>query len=625
MPQAPTIDCNKIDCGESLLSNYSSEGAEPYPPYYAVVYPPLNPPPLDQEWSMPGCLYVCKSYISQEDANLCALRQSILCIDGPPGEEIWYSAPATCSANCPDGTVFYYTVPAGMFIARTYAEALAQAQAFACLRAQEDRFCIQEPPRCACTGNIYSVTISTDVGRTGLTWTIVGSLPPGLTLTSTSTAAIISGIPILKGTYAFQIVATDANGNYAIKVVTIQVVAITTTALDDFIIGTPYSYQLTADGGSGNYSWRVATGTLPDGLTISTSGLISGTPTVSATGGTLTFEVIDLTCEEETHQFFTPRIRLTTIGTTTVKTKRGWPEYVPSTGALYKTMSWTGFQLQLANTAGSINPFSPVEFCAGARYTYSGYSQIDINGNFIATHNKILTAACSKQPFPGVDVNLNFSLSSLLGYCWTPDPGSCSTCSADEGSWVSMGNRATHSQFDFPGNMIQLGQYASSTPTTWNYNSVGLIGGLALLVGVQNFPETTYNFTHGPWASIGSQGVWSVTLSDEYTDADATASQVVYSNSSSVAENLPNFRSWTYNDLTNRSSRVTVVHYELHMTNLVAGQNYIARVEYWSSGSHASIPYAFTAVGTTHTINAVVPTPASNRTITVKSPSIVFA
>src|SRR5512138_343770 len=114
--------CDKrIDCDTNLLTNYSSEGAEPYPPYYAVVYPPPTDIPLDQEWSMPGCLYICTSYISQEDANLCALRQAILCEQGPPGQEIWYSAPATCTATCPDGTVFYFTVPAGMFIARTYA------------------------------------------------------------------------------------------------------------------------------------------------------------------------------------------------------------------------------------------------------------------------------------------------------------------------------------------------------------------------------------------------------------------------------------------------------------------------------------------------------------------------
>ena len=60
---------NRIDCDTALLTNYSSEGAEAFPPYYAVVYPdPENP--IDQQWSALGCVYLYVSYISQEDADL---------------------------------------------------------------------------------------------------------------------------------------------------------------------------------------------------------------------------------------------------------------------------------------------------------------------------------------------------------------------------------------------------------------------------------------------------------------------------------------------------------------------------------------------------------------------------
>src|SRR5512138_558242 len=103
------------------ITNYSAEGAELGPPFISVVYPNGNNP-IDEEWQRAGCLYICTSYISQEDADLCALRQAILCRN-PPGDEVWYSAPATCTATCPDGSVFYYTIPAGMFIGKTYAEA----------------------------------------------------------------------------------------------------------------------------------------------------------------------------------------------------------------------------------------------------------------------------------------------------------------------------------------------------------------------------------------------------------------------------------------------------------------------------------------------------------------------
>ena len=136
---------NRIDCGTALLTNYSSEGAEPFPPFYAVVYPnPENP--IDEDWSKEGCLYLCVSYISQEEADLCALRQAVLCTN-PPGEEIWYSAPATCCVPCPDGTEYCYSVAAGMFIASTYAAAAEQAQNYACQQAHDNRFCLGSIPR----------------------------------------------------------------------------------------------------------------------------------------------------------------------------------------------------------------------------------------------------------------------------------------------------------------------------------------------------------------------------------------------------------------------------------------------------------------------------------------------
>jgi hypothetical protein len=49
------------------------------------------------------------------------------------------------------------------------------------------------------------------------------------------------------------------------------------------VMGTSYTHTLTATGGTGTYSWQVVGGALPDGLTLSTAGVISGIP--SKTGG----------------------------------------------------------------------------------------------------------------------------------------------------------------------------------------------------------------------------------------------------------------------------------------------------------------------------------------------------
>src|SRR5579863_1813180 len=60
---------------------------------------------------------------------------------------------------------------------------------------------------------------------------------------------------------------------------------VTTTTLPSGTVGTAYSSQLTATGGTNTYTWSITSGALPNGLNLSSSGLISGTPTVSNTFG----------------------------------------------------------------------------------------------------------------------------------------------------------------------------------------------------------------------------------------------------------------------------------------------------------------------------------------------------
>jgi hypothetical protein len=58
------------------------------------------------------------------------------------------------------------------------------------------------------------------------------------------------------------------------------------------VVGNAYMASLTATGGTGSYHWRVTTGTLPAGLTLSSSGAITGVPAAPG-GATVTVEVDD--------------------------------------------------------------------------------------------------------------------------------------------------------------------------------------------------------------------------------------------------------------------------------------------------------------------------------------------
>jgi hypothetical protein len=63
---------------------------------------------------------------------------------------------------------------------------------------------------------------------------------------------------------------------------------ITTTSLPNGSVGTPYSQTLQATGGTTPYTWSKTAGDLPAGLTLASTGIISGTPT---TVGTYNFTV----------------------------------------------------------------------------------------------------------------------------------------------------------------------------------------------------------------------------------------------------------------------------------------------------------------------------------------------
>ena len=118
-------------------------------------------------------------------------------------------------------------------------------------------------------------------GTTPLTFSIVGTLPTGLTLNTTNGA--VSGTPSASGT--FTIKATDAHGAVATSCTfTINgPVAIACPTTTTGTQGVPFNTgALTVTGGTGPFTFSIV-GTLPAGLSLNTgNGAVSGTP--SATG-----------------------------------------------------------------------------------------------------------------------------------------------------------------------------------------------------------------------------------------------------------------------------------------------------------------------------------------------------
>ena len=94
--------------------------------------------------------------------------------------------------------------------------------------------------------------------------------------------------PLTTGSLAESFVLTDNNLNSSSVTQTIAVsgtatasvsIVISPSSLTTPVIGTPYSQIFTATGGTAPYTFALTSGTLPLGLTLSASGVLSGTPT----------------------------------------------------------------------------------------------------------------------------------------------------------------------------------------------------------------------------------------------------------------------------------------------------------------------------------------------------------
>jgi hypothetical protein len=124
----------------------------------------------------------------------------------------------------------------------------------------------------------------TQTGGVGTTtFSETGSLPSGLTLT---TAGVLSGTPTVTGSFPITVKATDSHGCSGSKAYTVSIgcstITVTPTTVPASVEFESYQVQFAHTGGVGAVTFSTASA-LPAGLTLSTAGLLSGTPTQSGT------------------------------------------------------------------------------------------------------------------------------------------------------------------------------------------------------------------------------------------------------------------------------------------------------------------------------------------------------
>ena len=143
-------------------------------------------------------------------------------------------------------------------------------------------------------GAAYNGTLTGSGGTTPYTWTLTaGALPDGLTLNSDGT---ITGTPTSATTVSFTAQVTDsvaatATGSFNLTINSPPTIT-TTSPLPAGKLRTAYAAALQVANGTAPYTWTITAGSLPAGLSLSSAGAITGTPTAAGTSS-FTAQVTD--------------------------------------------------------------------------------------------------------------------------------------------------------------------------------------------------------------------------------------------------------------------------------------------------------------------------------------------
>ncbi len=133
-------------------------------------------------------------------------------------------------------------------------------------------------------GAPFSQTFTESGGIGTTTFSTASALPAGVTLAADGTLA---GTPTETGSFPITVTATDQNGCtgtgsvYSLTV-TCPTITVTNPGTATGTVSTPFSQQFTETGAIGSSTFTTASA-LPAGLTLSTSGLLSGSPTQPGT------------------------------------------------------------------------------------------------------------------------------------------------------------------------------------------------------------------------------------------------------------------------------------------------------------------------------------------------------
>lgn len=201
----------------------------------------------------------------------------------------------------------------------------------------------------AVRGEVYNQALSVSGGVGPYTWSLPltsAPLPSGLSLNSSGVIYGTVASDAQSSIPTFKVEDSGSPKQTTTKALSLIVgggiLSISTETVPEATIGTFYNVTLSGSGGASPYTWLgPISGALPSGLTISSSGVISGTPSGTANSTyTFTVRLTDNVATSVTKQFsiyLNPARSVVTVDSLV-------PDFGPTTGGTSVTIQGTGFE-----------------------------------------------------------------------------------------------------------------------------------------------------------------------------------------------------------------------------------------------------------------------------------------
>lgn len=361
----------------------------------------------------------------------------------------------------------------------------------------------------------------------------------------------------------------------------------------------------------------------------------------------LSIAVIDTACQQSDNSFFPPSVVLSGVSTTTIGKMVGFNEYfgfVSNPPKKYRTLTWAGTSEQTL--------FNGAQQIAGAKYEYSGTTEVDSSGAVVSKYSKELSEMCTAadkmciglddggRPTPLVE-RAAYPIAGYIGITANPYTGApiAPLCPLPGIPYSTQGNVAVGAgdaaKYDvgFGSGVVFSGPagftFVGFNPS-WQVTDaltlvasgsgsqvitiVGIPRACGTLLGAQDlFPpngsqmQATLNWNHD----------YGAILDDEFTEADALSVGATSVGAGTTAAYIRN----------GDTVLSTSVAWTLTFSNLVPNTAYNASYQLLGTSGVSVVNLSFSTGNgeTTHTITGSIPAPASGQSTTIRNPTVAFA